>query len=394
MKNSILNHKNVLFFLVAILIPLGTPISFSDYYIITIFIYSILLFIYYKNRFDKFIIVILGLWGIINFFAMQLNDTSFNFYTFWGTTIKILLPYFSIKVIGWSLINKISSTVYYLTIITLPIHLLRIVYPQIFELFNSLFEPLTADFLKGQGWYSFIYTYNRTTIRNSGFMWEPGAYAMMLNIAILNFMCNNGFRLDRRLIVLLIALLTTLSTMGFFSLLVFFILILNNSKNYKLVYFVVPLLIIFAQEIYNLEFISGKITDYVENLNKYYFRVEAESYKVNRFSMFLISLRETYAYPFGYGVVKSNFVMENFGSDVKGVGAISGILRMWGVVGLLFFIFSIYRYYNLITNNKKLVFSILATIVILFSFFSNPVEKSPILYFIIYYPYIYVKMYG
>ncbi len=393
MRNSIFNHKNLLFFLVAILIPLGTPLSFSDQYITTVFIYSIVLFIYYRKKLDLFLIVILVLWCVVNFFAYHFNESNFSFYTFLGMTIKISLSYFALKVIGWNLLNKTSSIVYSLTIISLPLFFLRILVPQFFEILNPIFNLITADFLQERGWYSLVFTYDRTTLRNSGFMWEPGAYAMMLNIAILDFLNRNNYKIDKKIIILLVALLSTLSTMGYFSLLVLLIFIISGTRNYKLSFLIVPLLALFAQDIINLDFLQGKLSLYIDHLNSSYLRVGTESLKVNRFSLFLVVLNEVYTYPFGYGVVTSDFVMNKYGLAVSGVGGISTILRMWGVLGGGFLVVAIFKYYKLISKKKKILFPIIATIIIIFSFFSNPVEKNPILYFIIFYPFVYGKFY-
>lgn len=52
-------------------------------------------------------------------------------------------------------------------------------------------------------------------------MWEPGAYAMILNILIAYNICRQGFQLNRHIKVYTIILLTTFSTAGYLAFLSF-----------------------------------------------------------------------------------------------------------------------------------------------------------------------------
>jgi len=388
---KIINHKNILFLLVFIIIALGSPLAFNDNYVLAVFFYSLALFFYYKKTLDLVPIVVVFFWILINVFSYNYNETNLNYYTLLGYIVKILLPYFTLKVIGYKLFDKFSDWVYYLTLVSLVIYILRVAFPFFFSSLTPIFTPLTAEVYREQGWYGFIFTYNHTHLRNCGFMWEPGALAMVIIITLINYLYRNNFKINFRIIILVISLLVTFSTMGYFSLLVILVLYVLHEKKYMLLFLSIPILLLFAQDIYQLDFISGKINDYLQNLDRHYYVEQSDSYKINRFSMFLLSIQETMKYPFGYGAVPSKSILLEYGESVKGAGGVSELLRMWGVIGLVFLTVSIYKYYDIFITETKKIFKYLALIVILFAFFSNPVEKSPLPFFFFFFPFIFCK---
>ncbi len=381
--------KNLLFFSVVIIIAMGCFLAFNDLFIFGVLLFSIFLFIIYKKRLNTLPLVIILLWGVINLFSYNINQTSFSLYTFLGYIVKLLIPYFTIKVIGVTIFQKFSKVVYVLSIISFPFYLFQLFAPEILELLNPILEPVTAEAYKGEGWYGFIFTYSRLHLRNSGFMWEPGAFAMAINLAILEIWSRNNFKISKQIIVLIIALLTTLSTMAYISLAIFSIIFLLSIRKPIWLLLVLPIIIFSSVKVWQLEFMDQKLRHYIDNIDQQYYSESIDALKVNRFGMFKISLEEVIDQPIGYGVVPSRSMIDIYDEKIEGVGGLSNILLMWGFFGLIFVFFSFYKFLKMKWQNKNLLIVFLGSLVLTATFFSNPGAKNPLLILLIYYPYIF-----
>lgn len=112
--------------------------------------------------------------------------------------------------------------------------------------YTVILSSAAGDF---ESWYSII--------RNSGFAWEPGAFACYLNFGI----CFNAIRTNmelknnRALLVFLIALASTQSTTGYVTLLIMLAVWLIDNRRFMLISMLVPVGLL----IMNLPFMKEKI---------------------------------------------------------------------------------------------------------------------------------------
>lgn len=387
---------NLLIFLIIILISGASFLSSSEPFLIGFAFLLLMLMLIRKRKLDWFIFLIIIFWSSINILSFLYNGTNLGLFTFWGYIIRFLIPYMLLKVIGISFWPKLEKVLYIMTIITLPIFLLQIFFPMFFESLYSVFNPLTNDvFYKKENqsmyWYSFFYTFSgRDDIRNSGFMWEPGAFAMILILLITYNWIIEGITFNKKILIYTVALATTFSTMGYLSFLGLIIAyFVKNKKKYSLiVIFILCLFVI--PNIIGEDFMSLKITNYLDDSknNVAYHQGYSDRYELNRYAYFFLTMEKSLRYPLGYGIVQDKHTAFAI-DEIVGVNGLGEILVMWGWIGLIFVVISIYKYYSCFNRTDQSVFIIgLFTLLILMSFFSNPIERNPILFLIIFTPYI------
>ena len=173
--------------------------------------------------------------------------------------------------------------------------------------------------------------------RNCGAFWEPGMFAIFLNIALLiNLLINKTALFSLKNIVIIIAEITTFSTTGFIVLFLIIISSLILNKRIELVLLYIPILITILllsyTYVWKLDFMSEKISDQVNNAN--YSRS-------SRFGAALYHFEELKESPFtgvSLGVAERE-KDQSFEDRVVTPNGISIIFFVWGIpVGLLYFI--------------------------------------------------------
>ena len=339
-------------------------------------------------RLDLFIIAFIGFWILINFASFLVVATPFSFTKFFGVILRILISYLGIKIVGvdhmWFYTEKV---VYTLTLISIPMFLLDLMLPSLFDSFVTYFQPLTNSifYLKeaqSNYWYSFVYVHTgRGDLRNSGFMWEPGAFAMVIVLFAIQRWSIDGFILNRKIFIYLLALITTFSTAGYISLGLLFVgFMFFSSRGYFLI--LLPLVLLLLNLFYgSLGFVTSKISLYLERFegHEYYLQEQSMRYEANRILYFFIDLERSLRYPLGYGVLED---YESFNKSIKlvGVNGIGRVLYTWGWIGLTLLLRSVYLFLrNYIPTRSMLVFMLS----VLVMFFSNPIENSILLYMLV-----------
>ena len=233
--------------------------------------------------------------------------------------------------------------------------------------------------------------FNIESYRNSGFMWEPGAFAFILILAIIIRILKIN-KLDKKITIYSFLILTTFSTMGYIVLFLIYSTFLFDSKNIfkALVIFLITILFV---SVYQFDFIFSKINEYFVFIDylKPFESYQGENYlRVNRFAYFKIAIESSFAWPFGNGILISKYIISTYGYDVQGVGTFSSHIIIWGWIGLLYYVKYIYQFISNINLSKvKFITKIIFTIAIFFSLFTNPMEKSPLFFIIFFYGFLY-----
>jgi uncharacterized membrane protein YccF (DUF307 family) len=304
----------------------------------------------------------------------------------------MLYPYFIVKNIGGTFFEKLERVIYILTFISLPLFALQMLFPDFINIFNPVLRHITSDeMITDRGWYGIIFRINGSAPdRNSGFMWEPGAFAFMLLLALIYRILRFGLKISSKNLVYIIALFTTFSTMAYIGITILLFTYTFNSNRIGIAFLTVPLAVIYICLVKDLDFMLPKINNYIITLG-HSFIPSGQSYlKVNRLAFVSFTIRQSVLWPFGYGIVPSKYMYSEYNKTMlDGVGTIAKLLLYWGWFGLTFFIAAIYKYLKslqLKTDRKLLIISVVILIVALFS---NPFEKSPILYSIVFYPFIF-----
>ena len=381
-----------IFIILIILISGASILSDFNESLIVVLFFFIIISNYKKIIYDKIVFFIILFWVFINLFSSINNPTAFSSDEFFGIIIRVLISYLGIKIVGDSFWFKFENIIYRLVLISLPIYLLNLVLPELFNSLSPIFKPITSQIfyrkeVQVNYWYSFFYTnLGRDEIRNSGFMWEPGAFAMMIIIALIINCLNNGIGLQKKIFIYILALITTMSTIGYLSLLVLLLAYFIYNKKKYFIIILLPIIILFGFTFTSTSFLGPKISMFLEEYesNTFYEQGYGDRLEANRILYFSLCVEKSLKYPFGYGVLKDE---ESLIKAIKivGVNGLGEVLLAWGWFGIIFLVVSIYKFCRSIYFNFFISF--LLSLTILFSFFSNPIERNIILFLIVLTPF-------
>lgn len=217
-----------------------------------------------------------------NFYPFISNGTEF--------LIQLLICYFVFEIVRERFNITFVNFIFILAIISLIFYPIQFFSPTLDNTIKngigSLIQPLGSkeipDAIRSKTLIFYTYMAGYNGERNSGAFWEPGMFAVFLNIALLiNVYINKKNLISLKNSIIIIAILTTLSTTGYIALFFIFFskFILIKKKHMIILY--MPLLIMFIyitySYVWNLDIINDKIE------NNYDYRSDRRS----RFGAFL-----------------------------------------------------------------------------------------------------------
>lgn len=320
-----------------------------------------------KNRFYKSDFALFGKIALIyityctirSFFFIHLplkfflNDIIFLFkYIFTSFLFCAILKEKAIAYIG--------KVIYHLALLSLPFYCLQLISGDLVYSFGKMLNLPYAHF---NGYVNMLFfTYVKVhAIRNSGFAWEPGAFGFFLIIGILLNFFINGFTFDKRIKVMSIALITTLSTTSYIAFMLVILLFFRarGVKFAKLLFFIVPVLVIFAA---TLPFLFDKIAviysrdmqdlKNIQTLNQTYIEM-GQVMPLNRFATMLF-LYNKVGVNLIWGV--SNIFRETI-PILKNIGLSNGIfifLSQFGAIGLSFLLVQGFKLFKKLSGSGEI----------------------------------------
>lgn len=210
--------------------------------------------------------------------------------------------------------------------------------------------------------------------RNSGFFWEPGAYAGYLMLALIfsvgrEIKSGKRLGLDKTSLVLLAALLTTQSTTGYAAMTIFaiaFVYFRYGLRHVGRMLLVSVVLLSIAYGAFtNLPFLSEKIEGQFEKA----VNLEARS-EMGRFGNALYDLESIKQRPlFGWSpYMETRSIVDTAVSDwVAGQGnGLTALIVRFGFAGLLFYVLLAYRtFFNLYGHVGYSVTSVVVVLMLL-----------------------------
>lgn len=224
----------------------------------------------FKDRNLYIVLTLYSIWAVcslIKYGIYTTQELSYHFFMIYA----IIIAYIHNKVFGYKIVPIYEKLMVLFCKIAIVGWLIAVLIPMsasFFRLFpetvygNSVFYLFTwMDPIKGQV-YSGI-------IRNAGCSWEPGRFAIMVALAIFCNLCYNGikFKRNKNIWWLLLALITTQSTTGYFTVFTLYIIFLFDGFNLKsfslLLFVVIPIAFALAQ----LDFMTEKITTKIKEAN-------------------------------------------------------------------------------------------------------------------------------
>lgn len=240
----------------------GNPIPFLIPIILTIILcrkYNIS----FKDRNLHIVLSLYFMWAVCSLIKYSIYTTEELSYHFF-MVYAIIIAYIHNRVYGYKLLPLYEDVMVIFCKIAIIGWLIAILLPfseSFFREFpeirygnNIMYLFTWMDPAKGQV-YSGI-------IRNAGCSWEPGRFAIMVDLAIFCNLCRNGikFRNNKNIWWLIIALITTQSTTGYFSVLILYIMFLIKGINLKSILLLLFIITPVTYGLMQLDFMSEKIT--------------------------------------------------------------------------------------------------------------------------------------
>ncbi|MBO6254305.1 MAG: hypothetical protein J6O49_11720, partial [Bacteroidaceae bacterium] len=205
-----------------------------------------------------------GTWTIA--ICYKLHDFSTNNLSYYFFLIyAIFIAYIHIRVYGRDLFHIFEHIMVVLSVISLVFWTIAVLVPSssgFFHLFpetsygnNVLYLFNWMDPAKGQ--------MTGSLIRNAGCSWEPGRFAIMLIPAILINLSREGisFWRNTKIIILLLALASTMSTTGYSITILIYAIYWLDGFNAKSILSFVFIALPLAYSIFSLDFMGDKIQD-------------------------------------------------------------------------------------------------------------------------------------
>lgn len=408
MRNSDINNlRNIskeykfkvldLILLTVFMLLIAGAASFLENRSLVVFIFILIttIFIIKRKPVKKKVIYLWIIWTLINLMSLLISSSDyFSLATFIGVTLRLIIPFFIISILGHGFYDKLNRYIFVLVCISSLFYLIDQIFP---GLFNSLAPHLnfitTPEQKQRGGFYIFTYMHSAWgSGRNAGFMWEPGGYAAILIFILSYRLSANGFKVDKYVTVYLIAILTTFSTAGYLALFLIIVAFIINVKRYRylMIISILPLFLWASLNIFKSnEFMEEKIHRYLkQGTDIYEWEFGGQSKLIlTRLGIALVTLEESAQWPFGFGISKSAYTLNKYG-DVVGPNSLADILHKWGWFGLFYFYYITYRFYR---RNCGKAESLLFTISFFIVLFSNPFFLSYLIYSLPYYVFIYNK---
>jgi hypothetical protein len=205
-------------------------------------------------------------------------------------------------------------------------------------------------------------------LRNSGFAWEPGAFA---SIIIMAMFCNaiiNKFKFNRSLYILVIGLLSSQSTTGLLLFSIFLLFYAYNQSRAKFIrlsiFFVVIIGIILTSSIVENKFIAESDTESINSLRN------SDVYSPRRWLSFQIDFMDFLDHPFGSGLGKYTWHY-SFAKNVNTISGLGKVLANYGIIGasaFFYFLTKSSKIFSELFNYKGKYMLLIFIVGILFSY--------------------------
>ena len=342
---------------------------------------SVVFWIWKKQKFDDSYIKLFFIFTIL-FFIPALIFGYWNIPIFVGSFIRILIGFLVVNAYREDLFEIFLNLIILLALLSIVFYFIQIIYPEIFYKFNFLKPFLTHSRAYAGHVNLLLFHYNTwATLRNSGFMWEPAAFGAVLAWALTIHIFKYKFKINQGAIVLLTAMLTTVSIGTYTYLSIFIGLYFINKKN--LIGFITSIILLAALILFlsKINFIKQQ-ADYIQRKTGQYqtYTVEearrANARDVPRTTGFLLDLNYFIANPMGYGFYRNWIEYPRLAGSPCGL---SRFFIKWGLLGICILIYGYSKYIKYLgwKYKYKIRFASLLTIVFLLTLFGNPIDYAP-----------------
>ncbi len=396
-KNHIINNMLIIMFFIYSS-PTNSTLTESKIILLFCFLFSLIIFIKRKRKIGVELLTVISLWFVVNIISIAYNNPfDHSVITLFTRTGLIIMFYFILKSIGVSFFNLFVKYIFILSVISLPFYIVDASMPGLFDSLSPYLNIITKEAQKEVGgWYIGIYMHNAWAYlptglyRNSGFMWEPSAYGMMLIVALSIKLSVSKGKWDNKSKFLGVCLLTTFSTAAYiaFIFLLLYSLLKKDVNNKIVLVLYVSVLFIISFYLIQLDFIGTKINDFIQTSEESYYFEGGDVWRVNRISILVYNFEQSLVNPFGNGLYESSYLIKKYQHTFSGSNTIANVLYVWGYLGVFFLITYSFKFFSRSLNNNNLLALILMAAY--FSvLFSNDMDFKPLIYTVGFFPIIF-----
>jgi len=288
--------------------------------------------------------------------------------------IRLITIYFAVKLIGQDFVKIFIQSMKIISIVSLAIWLFQTfggygVLMTIANKFNNLGVEANDVLVLNRPTF-IIYTIQtlekgQLFVRNSGPFWEPGLFALYLNIVLfINLFVKKNI-LDKTNLLFIICILSSFSTTGFIALILnlSFVALLNKSVSLPKKVFMITFLAISVPIIFSLPFMRDKIEENYSKSNLSY----------SRFGAAIVHWNIVHDFPLT-GMPSGEKLMTKFYSEYADNISPNGVTAMftkYGVLAGFFYYFLLYKtsrtFMELFGDKKKGYALFIILVLVLFS---------------------------
>jgi hypothetical protein len=301
---------------------------------------------------------------LLFFFAIYFLAVSIKYYTIQPTFLLtyyllFFITYTAVRTLKFNLFLIYEYLLFTFAVISLFFWSIQIALggDTLYNIFGRSSFLQDVSFVSGEGVSILIYSIqtletnlinNFSIARNAGYAWEPGSYGVYLSIGIfINlFMVKNDPAKKKRLYVLILALLTTLSTTGY-ALLSLILVFYFINKEFRRIFLLLPVLAAGFIFLFSLPFMKDKIVDLVNETRTYNYIIEDSYHRENsttpqRFTSLIITLIDFKNNPvLGIAAHSEAQWTHKIGSRISPISGIGNLLAQFGLAGFLFFVIAL-----------------------------------------------------
>lgn len=241
----------------------GNPIPFLIPIVLTVIllIRNPISFLHRKLWLSVGVMLIWSVAVCYKFHDFSSSNLSYYFFLFYA----IFIAFIHIRVYGSDLFPIYEHIMVVFSVISLCLWGMGILFPELavfFRLFPETSNGNNVLYLFHWTDSASIQVYNGI-IRNQGCSWEPGRFAIMLIPAIYINLSREGvtFRRNKKIIILLLALVSTFSTTGYGITILLYFIFWFDKVNVKSILTFLFIALPLSFFVYSLDFMGGKIQD-------------------------------------------------------------------------------------------------------------------------------------
>jgi hypothetical protein len=359
-----------------------------------------LYYIYKFKHIDSIIYKILIYAFFVQLFSMiRFNEVRLDRFLSLGLLYtRLLIPYFILRLGGEGFLVKFEKFSFYLILIGLPFFFLVHHVPGVGSFLRQFDINSIAEQRQAGGWNIFVFVYSGWAgYRFCGYAYEPGGMALMITISWVIYIIFNGTKFNFRVFIYAFAMVLTFSTTGYMALLALFIFysyIRIKAKNVLKFSIYMVIIIIGFSFAYRQTFIKDKIEQYIKRDQE--IRLSQGGYEqsdfqfAGRLGAIPVAIKNIEKWPFGHGSITGGRIKSRWGGVLDGANGVAQFFTVWGILGGVFFIYSLFLLVKRFHTERYLVGRILLLVALILVFSSNSILGRAITYVLILYPYLYI----